>query len=192
MASFGKGAGLAALAGGLVVGCGPGPEAYFPLRKGAQWTFMVRSGLDRRVEAVRAVERVSVGEQAGWILSGDSGQSRVAWHGGTLVAEVLAGTRFSPPIPLLEPVAVSRERRWAGIATTMGKAYEATALLRQSMGTRELGVRNVPAIHATLVVQLPGKKVELDAWYGRGVGPLWQEQRSNGYLDRGLQYLGGP
>jgi hypothetical protein len=175
-----------------MIGCAPGPEAYFPLRKGAQWTFSVRSGLDRRVEVARVTEPTSVGEDPGWVLASDSGESRLAWRKGTLVAELLSGTRFSPPIPLLAPRSVSEERSWAGIATTMGKAYEASALLRQSSGTRELGPSKVQAIHATLLVQLPGKKVELDAWYGRGVGPMWQEQRSNGYLDRGIQYLGGP
>ena len=73
----------------------------------------------------------------------------------------------------------------------MGKSEAAKAELFQEEATVSLGSRKYPAIKATLRVNKAGKTLELVTWYVDGMGPLRQEQQTNGIQDVGMEYLGG-
>jgi len=196
---------LGACAAALGTGC-TGPRGYFPLEVGKTWTYHVRAGLASTVDDVRVTRRMAVAGAAGCEVGGPLGLSRIAWRGGTLVADSLPNTRFDPPLPLLAPgdPATIREadgargrsprrpaRSWSGRVETMGKTCAGSANLYQEEASVTLGARQYPALKATLRLVAGAHKIELVTWYVDGMGPLRQEQQTNGLQDVSMEYLGG-
>jgi hypothetical protein len=197
--------GTVAVSGLLSAGC-TGFRSYFPLEVGKSWTYHVRAGLAVTVDEARVTRRLSVAGVPGCEIGGPLGFSRLAWKGGTLVADSLPNTRFLPALPLLAPgdpaTAHDAEvtkgqglrkpvRTWEGAVETMGKQLPGSAELYQEEASVTLGVRRYPALKTTLRLSTAGKKIELVTWYVDGMGPLRQEQQTNGLQDVGMEYLGG-
>jgi hypothetical protein len=120
------------------------------------------------------------------------GTSRLAWKGGALRAEELAGTRFSPAIPILVPMRQAFKKEWSGMVTTAAANQEAAATLVQVPDTISIAGRKYMAIKATLTLWIGKKQLEQTTVYGEGIGPLRQEQHVNGVQERYLDYLSGP
>jgi hypothetical protein len=175
----------------LAVGCG-GPTDLYPLRVGADWTYRVTTGFAESVQTIKVTRRVPVAYTSGFELDGPMGISRLAWRGGTLYAEVLPNTRIYKPMPMLVAGDPKATERWTGMVEVMGSAQKAQEFLHQEPDSIELGSKKYEAIKATLNLKLPDKEVELETWYAPGIGPIRQEQRTNGKLDMKVELLGGP
>ncbi len=165
------------------------------MRVGKHWTYQVRAGFDRRVEPVRVIRSLPVDSVNGFELGGPLGQSRLAWKHGTLYADSAVNARFSPPIPLLIPgVEITKDvpRRvatWHGRVISLGKERPGSAVLTERTEKILVGTQKVQTILATVTLQIPGGKIELESWYQDGVGLVQQEQRTNGVRIVQLQLL---
>ncbi|HRJ97339.1 MAG TPA: hypothetical protein PLL78_11705 [Fimbriimonadaceae bacterium] len=177
---------------GSLAGCGSGGEAFFPLEVGNRWTYSVRAGFLSRVEDVRVERALSVADARGFELTGPMGVSRFVWKEGTLLAEDLPGTRFSPAVPLLVGGSVKASRNWRGIVRTMAGEREARGTLVQASDSLTIAGRGYDTRRTTLTVEGLGPRLELQSWFAEGIGLLRQEQRIGDQLVRSVEYLAGP
>lgn len=179
-----------------MAGCGRAPDAYYPLEEGATWTYRLRAGFVERVEQIRVVRKIAVGGVSGWEAAGPMGPSRLAWSSGRLIAESVPGTRFDPPIVLLDPTEPKAAWRWPAngkaSVTTGGRKTEATAEATQRPEDLEVGGRTFKTLRSTLTLRIDGATLELDTWFAQGIGPLRQEQRAGGVLVTALERVSGP
>lgn len=180
------------VAAGMMVGCGGGSSTgYFPLRKGTEWTYRVRSGFDTRIEPMRVVAPIAVSGGEGWKLVGPMGESRLAWREGVLLAEQLPGTRFAPALPLLR-VGTQPGTAWQGFISTDGQTRSASADLVVGQDSVELAGRSRKALRSTVTVQSGPQTLVLDSWFVNGTGLVRQEFRRGGRLVRALDWVAGP
>lgn len=120
------------------------------------------------------------------------GPSRVAIKDGRLVAESLAGTVYSPAIPLLVLTPEDRRVTWSGLISAANRSIQATAVLEQTPSKVALGGRQLRGIAVTLTIELPTKKMVVKSTYAEGLGLVRQEQHENESQQRYLEYLSGP
>jgi len=177
----------------LLAGCAP-KDDYFPLRVGEHWTYTVKEDkFATRVQQVRVTRRVPTALTNGFELDGPMGISRLAWRDGTLYAEELPSTRIYQPLPLLVSRDPNASLTWSGQVETLGISQPARATLKQKIEPIDIGSKRVDALRADLTISLPNNKiVELDTWYAKGIGPVKQDQRTNGNLDIHVELLGEP
>jgi hypothetical protein len=189
----------------FVAGCS-GTNTYFPLEPGQTWTYNIRADLATYVEEVKVTRRVAVAGVQGFELGGPLGYSRVAWKGGVLLADSLPNTGVSPPLPLLvpgDPNTLSEEakkdgakpqpvRRWQGFVESRGKKIPAKATLYQEEATLTIEPRKHQTIKTTIRMFVAGKTLELVTWYADGMGPLRQEQHTDGLQDISMEYIASP
>ncbi|MBV6458257.1 MAG: hypothetical protein HONBIEJF_01382 [Fimbriimonadaceae bacterium] len=174
------------------VACDRPQTSYFPISREARWTYAIRSGLLSRVEDVAVTRELSVAGVSGYELGGAMGYSRLAVKDGKVLAENLAGTTYSPPIPILVLQPEDRRLSWSGIITAANRSVEATAVLDQSPSKVALGGRQLRGIAVVLTIDLPTKKLVLKSTFAEGLGLVRQEQHENESQQRYLEYLSGP
>lgn len=170
------------------LGCNPGPRNLMPLAEGHKWTYNVMLDFGSTVQSLEVSRRISVAGEHGWELTGPMGSSRLAWVGGTLVGERLAGTTFSPPVPLL----AAEEMSWEGTATTAGQARKGRGRLTISQVDVELAGRTYESTLSKLEIGFDSGTLELLTWFVADLGIIRQEQRIDGVRNRKLDYLSGP
>lgn len=179
-----------------MVACGRAPDAYYPLEEGAKWTYRLRAGFVERVEEVAVVRRIAVGGVSGWEMGGPMGPSRLAWSRGRLIAESVPGTRFDPPVVLLDPSEPKTTWRWPetgeAFVTSGGRVRAASAAGTQRPEDLEVGGRTFKALRSTVTLRIGGETLELDTWFAQGIGPLRQEQRAGGVLVTAIERVSGP
>lgn len=174
-----------------------------PLSPDTQWTYEVRSGLYATVQEFTITEEIAVGERRGFRLDSPSGESRLSWDGNQLVASVLGGAQFNPPLPLLDtgqiPGSTSAPSiiaaQWQGTVRRQGQEVSGRASLEQARTREQLAGQPYDTVESTVTIQGEGfEPVEIRTWFVRGLGILRQQQRSGDseQLDRSLQYLTGP
>lgn len=161
-----------------------------PLQVGKSWTYRVVSGLDSRVETVKAVRPVAVDGVEGVELTGPLGVSRLAWNGGSLVAESTGSLRFHPALPLL--ARNQSAQRWTGRVTWLGRDIPATAQTVQRQRPLTLDSRSIESTESDVTLQLPTRAIQLTTWFEPGVGIVRQEQHSGYTLDIDLELIEGP
>lgn len=176
----------------MVSGCGSSGESFFPMEIGHRWTYSARAGFLSRVEDIRVVGSLSVAGARGFELVGPMGVSRLVWKEGTLLAEDLPGTRFSPAAPLLVGRSTKASRSWRGIVRTMAGEREATGSLVQATDSLTIAGRTYDTRRTTLTIEGLGPRLELQSWFSEGIGLLRQEQRVGDQLVRSIEYLAGP
>ncbi len=171
------------------MGCGGGEGRYLDMHKGAKWTYVVSMDGDEAIEEVTVKERAPVGPYSGWLLDSAMGQSRLAWDSGTLYAAELAGSTYSPPIPLF----AKRETKWQGVVATATKSVASTAVLTKVNENFVQGGKTYATTKTTLVLTCGKDKVELTTWFYPDLGILRQEQRSgpNMLRDRRIDFISG-
>jgi hypothetical protein len=140
------------------------------------------------VEDIKVVEKVPIDTVNGYRLVGPLGMSRMAWRNGRLISDSLPNTRISPPITLLAP-GVKGKLLWTGAVEMLGRSFDAEATLVQVDDKVQLGARKYDSIKATLNIKMGTKNIELLTWYAPDMGPLRQEQRTDGVLNYSLEYL---
>lgn len=190
--------GAALALGALLVmgasGCRARDELY-PLKVGNEWSYNVRGGLAQFVEPLKVTKEISTAGVRGFEVAGPMGASRLAWKDGTLVASAMPNMRVaegSSGIPLVVEGVRKVQRSWEGQVEFLGRTQAATAILVQEPEALSLGGKRYDTIKTNLQLKMPQRTVELITWFARGIGPVRQEQRTNGAWDVGLEYLGGP
>jgi hypothetical protein len=156
---------------------------------GREWTYSVRSGYSSRVETLRVHERLSVAGVSGWELAGPLGVIRVARKGSQIVAQRLAGADFDPPLPLLIDSAEAANLKWSGKLSHIDGVSKARAEISQTLSKAQFKGESVQALRTVLNLQTPKHRIEILTWYVAGLGPIRQEQRTDGRLDVALQLL---
>lgn len=176
----------------MASGCRGGSPNLMPLRAGAEWKYSIVGEFGKHVEELRVNREIGVAGTQGFEVSGPLGVSALAWKNDVLYADRLAGTSFSPPLPLL-----SQENKtldWKGTATwPVSGAIKAEASLQQEDEKLTVDAREFQTKKALLRVALAdGTTVEVTTWYSAGVGIVRQEQRRGEKTEVRMDYLSGP
>lgn len=182
---------LPILAIASLAGCQGGSTLY-PLKTGNTWVYEAVSPIGKNVRTVRAVGPASVGPYPGFALGSESGTTELAWASGTLYASRLAGTTYTPPLPLLKDGSGPRTWEWTGKVVAPGGSIDARASAKSAPEDRTVAGRTAKTTMVTIQMQGPGTRVETISWYEKGVGLVAQEQRSGGALVTKLNYVSGP
>ena len=169
-----------------VAGCGGGPTAWWPLPGQGTYSYSLERGASTVVADWKVTGRAPVGRAAGYIVSSPVGSSVLAWDGGRLVASQLAGTRFSPPIPIL----VEGEETWRGSLVTAGNAQNASAQITGKQGEDRHPVFGVRTLEVVAKIQTKGKVLVVESVFADRIGLVSQSQRTNDVLDYRLTLLG--
>ena len=173
----------------FLVGCA-GPQEYFPLKLGRSNSYSVRTGFNNYVESITPQRVVSVAGVRGFELDSALGTSTVGWKGDTLVGERLANAQVIPAVPLLSPTQLDKKLPpWNGTLAFPGGKEEATGTLTQSKTSLSIGGRKFDTIKTVLVIDTDKRQIELETYYAQGIGPVKQEQRTNGHFDLAMELL---
>jgi hypothetical protein len=189
----------------LLGACSQGGPSYMPLVDEKEWKYSTLSDFQRNVPVIKIGKKISVGGVEGRVLTGDLGESRLAWDGKKLVASMMANTIFNPPIPLLSEDKIPEKKKnreeefvpsetWAGKFENLGKIRDAKATLSQRRTVVQLTSGEANVVETVLKVQIEGMKddvpLEVRTWFERGVGIVRQEQRTNRTLIVGIEKIG--
>lgn len=182
---------VAAAAG---IGCnGSGGDQLMPLKKDATWEYQMRMGLASTVDTWTVIGPARVGGSMGWEMTGPGGSSRLGWSDGTLWAQMLGGTTYLPPIPLVAANMKEAEGvKWQGVVTVASRRYPAKAELTQATEKFKVAGRNLTATRSDLLISMNGKTMSITTWFAPGIGVVRQEERSADQLLRSIEYLRGP
>ena len=197
---------LALLAPLVLLGaCGQGGPSYMPLVDDKEWSYSEMSSFQQNVATIKVGKKISVGGVEGRVLTGELGESRMAWDKKRLIASMMANTSFNPPIPLLVEDKIpdkkkSREEEFVPVEElpitfeSLGKIRKAKATLSQRRTTLQLTTGETQVVETVLKVQIDGVKddvpLELRTWFERGVGIVRQEQRTNRNFVVGIEKIG--
>lgn len=155
----------------------------------------MKGQLGQFLHEVKVTREYPVASGAGFELSGSLGDSVVAWDGTVLKASVLAGTRFNPPVAILDGAKKETKIPWKGRMYMAGKTLEGSGSLDQREGVWSADQR-LKAIQTDLVLQLGDRTLKVTTIYVRGKGPVSQKQWTitgiNETYDFGFEWLGGP
>lgn len=186
------GLGLGALVALVLAGCSGTDVSWMPLGPEAEWTYRTGTGLRSGVESIKVTGPTSISGHAGFRLSGPMGTSQMAWIEGRLIASELAGTRFQPPILLLDPNAEKTPARWEGTVLFGAQAMPASAEFSQQTTEVRVNDRNRNALTMTTRLRFGDRTIESTASYIRGLGLVQYEERSGDEFLNSLSYVAGP
>ncbi|MCG9894967.1 MAG: hypothetical protein MH204_05785 [Fimbriimonadaceae bacterium] len=110
----------------LAAGCGGGGQEFMPLEPGLTWIYHVSADPPAAAK-VQIKGAARVGMTDGVQITGDLGDSRMAWRGPLLRASMLGGTLYDPPLPVLD--LRGEDLIWEGIVIHEGVSWPATARL---------------------------------------------------------------
>lgn len=189
----------------LLGACGQGGPSYMPLVDEKEWVYSESSTFQSNVPTIKIGKKVSVGGIEGRILTGELGESRLAWNKKVLQASMLANTVFNPPIQLLDEDKIPERKKtrddefvraanWTGHFESFGKSRSATATLFQRRAVITLSTGETNVVETVLKIQIAGSKddvpIEVRTLFERGVGIVKQEQRTNRTFIVGLDKIG--
>jgi len=174
----------------FVFGCSGGSN-YMPLEEGREWKYLVSTPGGSSVARLKVEEQVRVGLTTGWRVSGNSGENRMAWKGGELIASELTATRFEPPIVILKPSTNESNWQWKGKIRSRGTYLEATAECSQRPDKVKVAGNERSCLLSTLRLTFGESTIELRSWFQSGVGVVRQEQHVDGRLTTALEWIGG-
>jgi hypothetical protein len=187
------------VAGGLAIialaGCSK-PHELMPLRVGNEWRYNASTNLGRFLNTVKVTREVPTQMGMGYELRGWMGDSILVWDGSILKATVLSGTRFNPPIPILDGAQAEATLKWKGRVHSAGTTEDATADLKQT--STEWGSGNkVKATETNLNLVTSARTLTVNTVYVRGKGPVSQSQHvsvgsAQSSFEVSLEYLHGP
>lgn len=171
-------------------GCSGGSN-YMPLEEGREWKYLVSTPGGSSVARLKVEEQVRVGLTTGWRISGNSGENRMAWKGGELIASELTATRFEPPIVILKPSTNESVWQWKGKIRSRGTDLDATAECSQKPDKVKVAGNERSCLLSTLRLTFGESTIELRSWFQSGVGVVRQEQHVDGRLTTALEWIGG-
>lgn len=171
----------------LLCSCSRSPD-LFPIEIGKSWKYVVTSGMSKTVATLKVTGRTPVDGVRGYELTSELGNFRVAWKDGWLIASDLAGTRFSPPMPILH-ADYKGVITWKGTVEAMGRAMSATAELTQAWGDKESRQDGKQGVLVKIRMAVGGKTIETESIYMPGIGLAEQSQRVDGLLTLRMKAL---
>lgn len=171
----------------LLAGCSRGPD-LFPLEVGKSRKYVVSSGMAKRVATLQVTGRAPVAGVQGYELRSELGNFHVGWRFGWLWASDLAGTRFSPPLPLLY-ADYKGVKTWKGKVEAMGKTTDGQAELTQSWGDKASRTDGKQGVLVKITLKTGGKTIETESIYMPGTGLVEQSQRVDGLLTLRMKAL---
>ncbi len=175
-----------------LVGCGNAQQKLMPLDAKAVWTYQAEPGLQSETVDIKVSGQVPVLDVNGYQLTSTWGNSRLAWKGDILLASELGGTRYQPPIPLLQTIPKAGKAEWKGTISVADKSIHATATLELKDTEARIGSRDLPSTESVLTLKAGPDTHEILTWFVADYGIARQEQRKNGLLINRLTYLSGP
>jgi hypothetical protein len=184
----------------VIGGCGQGGPSYLPLWEGNEWTYSTRTAFQNPASVIKVGPKVAVGSVEGRVLSGNFGESRMAWDGPRLIVSQLSNSRFSPPIPLFREDKIPDKKKqreqefvnvdaWKGRVESFDQSRSATAILQQRRSQIDRNGRKVNVVESLLTITLGKSEIEIRTVFERGKGILRQEQRTNRNLVLSLDLL---
>lgn len=186
--------GLAAFIVVAGIGCSKSND-IFPLKVGSEWRYSAKNHLGQFLHSVKVTREIPTSVGLGYELRGALGDSILAWDGAILRASVLAGTRFNPPIRLLNASGKTATLTWKGKAYAGGKTVDASAVVTQGEGEWNSDMRR-KATKTTMVLTMPDKTLTIETLYVAGIGPVSQSQRetTGGISDfeLSMEHISGP
>ena len=175
----------------MLVGCTQSSE-LMPLKVGQSWIYESITPIGKNVRTVTVQKRVSVNRDEGYELHSESGITNVVWSHGTLYAGKLAGTLYTPPLPMVRSGVDKAEWNWEGQIRSPLRSVDGMAQGKQEVVDRTVGGHKTKATQVTLTISVGKKKLEVVTWYGAGTGVVGQEERVDGVLVNKLSYVSGP
>ena len=142
------------------------------------------------METVSVVDRAPVGGTKGYLLHSGMGDCRMAWDRDRLVASQLAGTLYSPPIPLLARNGTS----WSGVVVTPSGKTAGHATVALANEKLDVAGRQYETIKTVVNLVVGTDRAQLTTWFYPGLGILRQEQRNGPALTRSryIEFVSGP
>lgn len=175
----------------LVAGCG-GRQELMPLDVGQRFSYQVSTNFNSYTAEVKVVRSAAVAALDGFVLSGPTGESHLAWNRDLLVGERFANTRFNPPIPLLVDTQERVRRSWSGKVQGVWGQFDGEGTLNQAPSEELVGGRKVKVVKTELTILNPkGKNIRLRTLFQPGAGIVAQHQWIGGDLIVGLEWLSG-
>jgi hypothetical protein len=163
-----------------LTGCGVADQSLMPMEVGARSRYEVQAPFNEFIAEVRILRKSAVGGNDGYVLSGPTGESHLAWDGQTLIAERMSNTRFVPPIPLAVDSKDPIRRKWRGKVEGYWGRYDAEATLDQAW-IKEFEGKQIRGVKAVLTIKNPSKKaLKLTTVFQPGVGIAFQRQATGG------------
>lgn len=176
---------------GALTGCRSGGN-LMPLEEKLAWTYETTTPLARGVEELKVTNRTSVGSVGGFRLEGPFGPSELGWQNGVLMASLLGGVRYDPPLPLVRSSGPGDLPKWEGTVRAFGRQFKASAEGRQEAQAYQKGASRYPGQQVTLRLRYDGKTLESVLHFADGIGLVSVEQRLDGEFQSSLRHLSGP
>lgn len=175
----------------LLAGCGGGHD-LMPLEVGKRFSYNVSTNFNSYPAEIKVVRRAAVAGLDGFVLTGPTGESHVAWKGDVLVGERFANSRFIPPIPLVVDTTERRRQTWIGKVQGSWGQFEGTAVLNQAPSEEVVAGRKTKVTKTELTITNPkGKSIRLRTLFQTGSGIVAQHQWIGGDLLVQLDWLSG-
>lgn len=206
-------------ASACLLGCGE-DTSYMPLEQGSQWSYTVYDSAELPTH-IEVVKPARVGRDMGWELkSPHLGPLTLIWEGGVLKTNLISGTSFDPPLPLLNTKAgfiepgkdaqATKDRQlgiaqWSGRLMAAGQWHEAKARLTQTLldkddPDKKLARSKAEGCRVQLILEWGGQTREITTSFVKGRGIIRQTSKLAGkegsvsmiYLSGPLRALGTP
>lgn len=195
-----------------LAGCGE-DTSYMPLEQGSQWSYTVYDSAELPTH-VEVAKPVRVGKEMGWELkSPHLGPLTLIWEGGALKTNLISGTSFDPPLPLLDTRAgfidpgkeaqATKERQlglgqWSGRLMIAGKWHDAKVRMTQTLldkddPDKKLARSKAEGCRVHMTLEWDGQMREITTSFVKGRGIIRQTSKLAGKEGSvSMVYLGGP
>jgi hypothetical protein len=174
-------------------GCASAPQSnLMPLKVGETWIYRVHGRELDQVVPFKVTRRISVAGTNGYEIASDLGISRLAWVGTKLVADELAGTKYDPPLPLLDSQSAPADAQWEGTVTTPAGILRGTATQSQHVDKRPASGRTGVATVSTIELKTGHNVLTLVSSYVPEVGMIQQEEHNGLLSSTSLTMTSGP
>lgn len=154
-------------------------EAWFPLREGEHFAYLVRTATSARLVKMHVGMRE---RYAGISLSRLSGEGEwlVGWDGDRLMVGEMPLLRFETPLCLLQPTVSQRTWTYEGYGYDFEGRVRLQATISQEPYSLNPGEKKGETLRVVLTTRIRGVPVELKTWFQKGKGIVRQEQWRNG------------
>lgn len=163
-----------------------------PLKVGNRWSYQADSMFVDSTTELRVIRETGVAGATGYVLTGPTGEVRMAWKGDVLLLERTSNMMFDPPLPILVANSNSRvERRTNVKCQGFWGTLQGTAELDQVPWKETIGGQKISVVKSEVVILGAGQRLRLVTTFQPGAGILTQRQWVNGKQVLSLERIGG-
>lgn len=175
----------------ILAGCGSDRD-LMPLKVGNRWSYQADSMFVDSTTELRVVRETGVAETTGYVLSGPTGEIRMAWKDDVLLLERTSNMMFNPPLPILVANSNSRvERRTNVKCQGFWGTLDGKAELDQIPWKETIGGQKIAVVKSEVVFLGGGHRLRLVTTFQPGAGILTQRQWVDGKQVLSLERIGG-